>query len=82
MIPCRLFLQSYEQNSENQQKVRINLTLNSLFYDEIKPFQTKYFCLTSTDTIGVEIVYANNERLIGKTYISNCAKRALENQNI
>ena len=60
MIPCRLFLQSFQLSSDPPHKVKINLTLNSLFYDEIKPFQTKYFCLIQSDIIGVEIVFQDN----------------------
>lgn len=82
MIPCRLFLQSFQLSSDPPHKVKINLTLNSLFYDEIKPFQTKYFCLIQSDIIGVEIVFQDNENIIGKTEISECARRALENQSI
>lgn len=55
MIPCRLFLQKMETYPENcNAKPKISLTLNSIYYDEVKPFQTKYFCLTTHDVIGVE----------------------------
>ena len=40
MIPCRLFLQKYIITPEphSLQKVKIALTQNSIYYDEIHPF--------------------------------------------
>lgn len=56
MIPCRVFLQKLQTipQSITTPKPKISLTLNTIFYDEIKPFQTKYFCLTTKDIIGIE----------------------------
>lgn len=56
MIPCRVFLQQLQITppSASSQKPKISLILNSIYYDEIKPFQTKYFCLTSNDVVGIE----------------------------
>lgn len=56
MIPCKVFLHKFAvfPESQSQQKPKISFTLNNIYYDTIKPFQTKYFCLTAYDVIGVE----------------------------
>lgn len=58
MIPCKMCLRKMEiwPNDDLANKPKISLSLNSIYYDEIKPFQTKYFCLTTRDIIGVEAV--------------------------
>lgn len=68
MIPCRIFLQKMEiyPESLSNNKPKISLTLNSIYYDEIKPFQTKYFCLTTQDVVGVEAVIQDSEAMVGK----------------
>ena len=71
MIPCRLFLQKCIITPEPHtlKKVKIVLTQNSIFYDEIHPFQTRYFCLSSQDLLGVEISLEKHDLLLGQISI-------------
>lgn len=58
MIPCKVFLEKLEVSPEGHpHKPKVNLILNSIFYDQIKPFQTKYFCLTANDSISLEVLF-------------------------
>lgn len=94
MIPCRIFLHQLELSPEPHslhpvnppptRKPKITLTLNNLYYDEIKVFQTKYFCLTALDVVGVEAVFEtdNGESMIGKMEIPNAYKLAIESQSV
>lgn len=86
MIPCRVFLQQIQISPESAShlKPKLSLTLNEIYYDELKPFQTKYFCLTSQDIVGIEaqlpVDGQEEENLIGRTDIENAFKLALESQ--
>ena len=78
MIPCKVFLEKIEVIPENS-KPKISMNLNSIFYDEIKPFQTKYFCLTSHDTITIEAIYEEHNNIVGSASINSPYRLALEN---
>ena len=55
MIPGRIFYQSIVYKPEHAPKLKVSIILNSIFYDEIKPFQTKYLCLTANDFLGIDV---------------------------
>lgn len=79
MIPCRAFLQRMETYPESSSNVkpRLCFILNSIYYDDIKPFQTKYFCLSAHDVLGVEAVIDGDEILIGSVDIDSPYRLAL-----
>lgn len=84
MIPCRLFLQKCVVVPENQnsKKLKIVLTLNSIFYEEIHPFQSKYFCLSSQDIIGVEVSTEDHDLILGCSTIQAPFRLALESEQV
>lgn len=77
MLPCRVFLQKvevYPNISQQAYKPQLSLTLNSIYYDSIKPFQTKYFCLSARDIIGIEAVVKGTNADVDQSGSSSVGK--------
>lgn len=55
MIPGQVFFQSIDISEHFNKKYEVYLLMNGIFYDKIKPFQSKYLCLTANDILEVEL---------------------------
>lgn len=61
---------------------KLNLILNSIYYDELKQFHTKYLCVNSTDVLTIELIAIESSQLIGVTVISEVYKHMIDNLSI
>ena len=60
MLPGKIFLESIKPENEhafvNKSTYKLNLVLNSIYYDDLKQFHTKYICVNSTDVLTIELI--------------------------
>jgi hypothetical protein len=60
MIPGKVFFQSIDVPEQLARQYEFCLILNGIFYDSIKPFQSKYVCLTANDVLEVELGFKSS----------------------
>jgi len=53
MIPGKVFFEAIDISEHFTKKYEVYLLMNGIFYDKIKPFQSKYLCLTANDVLEV-----------------------------
>ena len=56
MLPCKVFLESIRGGELKSSNLKTQLTLNGLYFDEIKQFHSKYMCLTAKDELSIELI--------------------------
>ena len=82
MLPCKVFLEAVRLPDHRQPAVRTQLTLNGLYYDDIKQFHTRYLCLTAKDSLSVEVVRQDSGALLGTVHLPEVYKLVLERKTV
>ena len=82
MLPCKVFLEAIRGGELKAGTLKTQLTLNGLYYDEIKQFHSKYLCLTAKDQLSIELIRTDSGELLGSVHLVEAYKLALQKQTI
>ena len=85
MIAGKIILASLtvpEQSHLDSSRIRFNIIMNELLYDELEANHCKYFCLTNGDLVVLEIVENERKKLLGTVSLNNVCQMVLQNKKI
>lgn len=87
MLPGKVFLEGItntfsntERSNSGKAAYKLNLSLNDIYYDELKQYHTKYICVSSNDVLSLELY--SNSHCLGVAAVPDLYKLILDNRTI